>query len=370
MVKVLFLLGTRPEAIKLAPVIKAFNESAIFDTKICSTSQHREMLDQVLAFFQINVDFDLNLMRPNQTLAGLTAEIVSQVSSVLKTVEPDWLVVQGDTTTALAGAMAGFYEKVKVVHVEAGLRSFDMQSPFPEEMNRVIISKLASCHFCPTEKSMRNLLLEGITNNVYCVGNTVVDAVVEGVKVIQHSDQSVYFSFFKNIDFAKKIILVTCHRRESFGEPFKEICEALRQLVEHRSEYQIVYPVHLNPNIRTVAMQYLQHPSIKLLEPLSYPFLLWLMSKSTIILTDSGGIQEEAPSLKKPVLVLRSVTERTEGIEAGTAILVGTDKQKIVEESILLLDNEIHYNSMISKSNPYGDGHAAIRMLETMKKIS
>lgn len=370
MVRILIVIGTRPEAIKMAPVIRALKASGAFDVKVCSTSQHKEMLNQVLQFFQVEADFDLDVMEPNQTLPSLTSKIILQLAQSLKQYRPDWMLVQGDTTTAMAAAMAGFYEKIKVAHVEAGLRSFNMDAPFPEEMNRVVISKLASCHFCPTETAVKHLRNEGIVKNVYQVGNTVIDSVVEGVRIIDASDQQAYRTFFKNLDFQKKIILVTCHRRESFGEPFENICSALLEIVKQEEDALIIYPVHLNPNILLKAKQYLVHPRIHIIAPLAYPYLLWLMNKSTLVLTDSGGIQEEAPSLHKPVLVLREITERTEGIAAGTAILVGTQMKKIVDNTLLLLRDTSAYNRMSFSSNPYGDGQASQRIALILEKIS
>ncbi len=370
MIKILVIVGTRPEAIKLAPLVKRLLLSALIEVRICSTGQHREMLDQVFDFFQIKVDYDLNLMKPNQSLCDLTAGIILQTSSVIRSYHPDWVLVQGDTTTAMAGALSAFYEKVKVAHVEAGLRSHNLYSPYPEEMNRLVISKIATCHFCPTQGALKNLLLEGITNQVYHVGNSIVDATLAGIEKIKSMDQGIFTNFFSGIDFSKKIILVTCHRRESFGDPFIEICKALVTLANTSAAYQVVYPVHLNPNIHGVAKKLLLHHGIKLLDPISYPQLLWLMSKSKIILTDSGGIQEEAPSFHKPVLVLRNVTERMEGIEAGTALLVGVQSEKIVEESIKLLEGASHYQSMIGHSNPYGDGLASQRMVQLLEQLS
>ncbi len=370
MIKILFLLGTRPEAIKLAPVIQEFQTHPEFDVKVGVTGQHREMLDQVMQFFKIKSDYDLNIMEPNQTLPDITAKIIRLVSTdILTHFKPDWVIVQGDTTTAMAGALAAFYGKVKIAHVEAGLRSNNMQSPYPEEMNRVVISKLAECHLCPTDMAVENLHHEGITNGVYNVGNTVIDALLLGLKIIENADQQQYFDFFKSIDFSRKIILVTCHRRESFGEPFENICKALVEIADTSSEFQIVYPVHLNPNIQKNAQRYLSHHrGIILMDPLPYDFLLWLMSKSYIILTDSGGIQEEAPTLNKPVLVLRDFTERMEGIDSGTAILVGTDKEKIVQQALSLLVNSEHYDQMANKVNPYGDGNTSKRIAKILKE--
>lgn len=364
------MIGTRPEAIKLAPLVNELRASSFFETKVCITSQHKEMLTQVLNFFKLKVDYDLQVMMPNQTLPALTAKILTLLSDVLKEFRPEWVVVQGDTTTAMAGAMAAFYERIKIAHVEAGLRSHNLQSPFPEEMNRIVISHIANYHFCPTDKAVEHLKAEGLTQNVYNIGNTVIDAALTGIEQIQKEDQQNYLSHFSGVDFSKKIILVTCHRRESFGAPFVEICKALLELVNSNPNYRVVYPVHLNPNIQAVAHQLLNHPSITLMEPLSYPQLLWLLDKCTIVLTDSGGIQEEAPSFKKPVLVLREVTERTEGVEAGNALLVGSDRQKIVAETIRVLENADHYRSMTARANPYGDGHAAERIVKIIQENS
>jgi UDP-N-acetylglucosamine 2-epimerase (non-hydrolysing) len=370
MIKVLFLLGTRPEAIKLAPLIRYFRQCNHFEVKVCSTAQHREMLDQVLGFFQVTTDFDLNVMQPNQSLPDLTAKIIQSFSEmVLSQFKPDWLFVQGDTTTALAGAIAGFYQRVKIGHVEAGLRSQNMDSPFPEEMNRVIISRIAHSHFCPTPRSVQNLALEGIVKNVFQVGNTVIDALLLGKNIMQQTDRD-YSTLFPNVDFSKKVILVTCHRRENFGAPFSSICRALRRIVDENVDCLIVYPVHLNPNILNQARAQLQHPRIHLVDPLSYPELLWLLDKSFLVLTDSGGIQEEAPSFNKPVIVLRDVTERAESIDAGTAILAGTSTQKIFDESMRLLTDKEHYLRMTAIANPYGDGKATQRIAGIVKGLS
>jgi len=369
MIKVLVLVGTRPEAIKMAPIIKELKSSAEYEVTVCSTSQHKEMLQQVFDFFGITSDFDLQVMEANQSLSSLTSKIITQLTDVLTQVKPEWIIVQGDTTTAMAGALAAFYQKIKIAHVEAGLRSHDLYSPFPEEMNRAVISKIATCHFCPTERAVNNLKRENITTNVFNVGNTVVDSVLEGISIIQKGFDSEYVSFFDKIDFEKKIILVTCHRRESFGEPFVNICKALVEIVNSLPDFIIVYPVHLNPNILTNAKRYLVHPRIYLIEPLSYPHLLWFLNKSELVLTDSGGIQEEAPSLNKPVLVLREVTERMEGVDAGTAILVGTDTQRIVRETLQLISDSKQYKKIAHASNPYGDGKTAQRIASILKEL-
>lgn len=368
MKKILFLFGTRPEAIKMAPLIDCFSNDSNFEVKVGVTAQHREMLDQVLSFFSIKVDYDLNIMKPNQTLHQLTADLISRITNEILLKESfDYVFVQGDTTTVLASSLAAFYQKIKIIHIEAGLRSGDMHSPFPEEMNRVLTSKLASYHFCPTETSRDNLFKENITENVFVVGNTVIDALFKGLSKIRETSEESLLEQFKNIDFDKKVILVTCHRRENFGKPFEAICDSLLEIAaSHSDSVEIVYPVHLNPNIKEIAHQKLIAHNIKLIAPLDYPELIWMMNKSTIILTDSGGIQEEAPSLGKPVLVLRDVTERTEGVDAGTAVLVGSNKEKIVAETLRLLNDSDYYSSISKASNPYGDGTTSAKILNLL----
>lgn len=365
--KILFLFGTRPEAIKMAPLIKAFSTDERFKVKVGITAQHREMLDQVLTFFSIKADFDLDVMMPNQTLHGLTATLVERITKEILLKEPfDLVFVQGDTTTVLAASLAAFYQKIKIAHIEAGLRSHDMYSPFPEEMNRVLTSKMAALHFCPTQNSEDNLKAENITDNVYIVGNTVIDALFLGLEKIK-SHEAVIAKNFEHIDFTKKIILVTCHRRENFGEPFENICNALLEIADIFSDsVQIVYPVHPNPNVKQIAYDMLKRSNIKLVHPLDYHELIWMMDKSTVILTDSGGIQEEAPSLGKPVLVMREVTERTEGVDAGTAILVGSDKEKIVGHTTKLLTNADYYKQIATAVNPYGDGTTSYKIKDVV----
>jgi len=368
MKKVLFLFGTRPEAIKMAPLIDCFSSDQNYDVKVGVTAQHREMLDQVLSFFDIKVDYDLNIMKPNQTLHQLTADLVSEITNrILLKEHFDLVFVQGDTTTVLAASLAAFYQKIKIVHIEAGLRSHDMLSPFPEEMNRVLTSRLASYHFCPTANSKQNLLAENTTNNVFVVGNTVIDALFKGLEKIASADENL-LTKYSRIDFSKKIILVTCHRRENFGKPFEDISDALLEIAASHPESVIVYPVHLNPNIKEIAYQKLIANNIELIPPLDYPELIWMMNKSNIILTDSGGIQEEAPSLGKPVLVMRTVTERTEGVDAGTAVLVGSDRQKIVSETFKLLTDSEYYSEIATASNPYGDGKASEKIKEILSE--
>ena len=358
MKKILFLFGTRPEAIKMAPLVKTFCLDSNFIVKVGVTAQHREMLDQVLDFFKINVDYDLNIMKPNQSLHELTSSLILKITEdILSKEDFDYVFVQGDTTTVLAGALASFYKKIKVIHIEAGLRSHDIYSPFPEEMNRILTSKIAHIHFCPTQTAADNLNREDLKNNVFVVGNTVIDALLLGLDEIKNSSENNLINKYSNIDFDKKIMLVTCHRRENFGEPFEEICNALLEISDlFRETIQIVYPVHLNPNIMKIAHAKLTRENIKLISPLDYPDLIWMMNRSNIILTDSGGIQEEAPSLGKPVLVLREITERMEGVDAGTAILVGSDKEKIKSETIKLLTDDSYYLKISKANNPYGDG--------------
>ncbi len=367
MKKILFLLGTRPEAIKLAPLISAFQLDHSFDVRVCITGQHKEMLSQVISFFNINVDFDLNLMQENQSQVNLISKGIVEVEKVLDQFTPDLVFVQGDTTTVLIGSLVSFLKKVKVAHIEAGLRSFDKQSPFPEEMNRVLTSKLADYHFAPTARAKKNLENESISDHVYEVGNTVVDALnLALARLVNHDDA--YHSKFSSLDLTKRILLVTCHRRESFGKPFEQICSALIDIADRFEDVRIVYPVHLNPNIKEVASQMLKHDRIFLIPPVDYPELVWLMMKSCFILTDSGGIQEEAPTLKKPVLILRNLTERTEGVNAGTARLIGTNRTTIVEQTSLLLEDHKVYNSMIADVNPYGDGMTSEKILNIIKK--
>jgi len=369
--KILFFFGTRPEAIKLAPLIKEFRKHRrTFDIQVAVSAQHREMLDQVLAFFDIRPDFDLNIMKPGQNLSEITTKAMQGIRQVIMSFKPEWLVVQGDTTTTVAGALAAFYEGVKVAHVEAGLRSFNKQAPFPEEVNRVLTTHLADLHFAPTLRAKENLLREGIPEGrIHVVGNTSIDALILCLKKLngRKFDQ---FESFNSINFEKKIILVTGHRRESFGEPFEQICFALREIAQ-REDVEIVYPVHLNPNVRKPVFKILKKlPNIHLIEPLDYPSFVWLMNKSYLILTDSGGVQEEAPSLGKPVLVMREVTERTEGVDAGTAKIVGTERGKIVLETMKLLKNRSEYERMAKAGNPYGDGKASGRIVSILKRLT
>jgi UDP-N-acetylglucosamine 2-epimerase (non-hydrolysing) len=369
--KILFFFGTRPEAVKLAPLIKEFRKHRrTFDIQVAVSAQHREMLDQVLAFFDIRPDFDLNIMRPGQNLSGITTKAMQGIRQVILSFKPEWLVVQGDTTTTFAGALAAFYEGIKVAHVEAGLRSFNKQAPFPEEVNRVLTTHLADLHFAPTPRAKESLLREGIPKErIHVVGNTSIDALFLCLGKLS-SKRFDKFEPFKFVDFAKKIILVTGHRRESFGAPFEDICLALKEIAQQK-DVGIVYPVHLNPNVRKPVFKILKNlPNIHLIEPLDYPSFVWLMNKSYLILTDSGGVQEEAPSLGKPVLVMREVTERTEGVDAGTAKIVGTERGKIVLETMKLLKNRSEYERMAKAGNPYGDGKASGRIVSILKRLT
>lgn len=364
MKKLLFVFGTRPEAIKLAPLVRyCEGQGDRFEVRVCVTAQHREMLDDVLRFFAVEPHYDLNLMKPNQTLFDITINGLQGLKGVLEAYRPDSIVVQGDTTTALVGALAGFYTRSSVSHIEAGLRSGNKYSPYPEEMNRVLTGHLADFHFAPTDLAARNLSREGITENVWVVGNTVIDALFLGLSIIEETRADEFQREFNYIDFSKKIVLITCHRRESFGKPLEDIFLALRELAERYREIEFIYPVHLNPNVREPAMRLLGgQGNIHLLKPLSYAQLIWIMDKSYFALTDSGGIQEEAPSLGKPVLVMRQVTERQEGIDAGTARLVGTDRDVIVREAARLVEDQDCYLRMARAINPYGDGKACARI--------
>lgn len=362
----LLIFGTRPEAIKLAPLAETLKE--IGEVRICVTGQHREMLDQVLDFFSIRPDYDLNIMKKNQGLFAVTATSLLLMEKVIEDARPDVIIVQGDTTTALAGALAGFYKQVDVAHIEAGLRSFNKYSPFPEEINRSLVGRLADYHFVPTEKARKNLLDENIDKkDIFVVGNTVIDALLQGIEIIKGNNAK-YARHFGFLDPSKKLILVTGHRRESFGRPFGRICRALKEIA--KEDVEIIYPVHLNPHVTGSVYPILgKVGNIHLTEPVDYPSLIWLMNRSYLVITDSGGIQEEAPSLGKPVLVMRDVTERTEGIKAGTALLVGTDPKKIVESARELLHDRRAYEKMAKRRNPYGDGTASARIRDVFKKI-
>jgi UDP-N-acetylglucosamine 2-epimerase (non-hydrolysing) len=355
-------VGTRPEAIKMAPVISALKSQPWADVRVLATAQHRDMLDQVLNFFNIEPDIDLNIMRPNQTLTTLTARLLLDMDDVLLDEKPDVVLVQGDTTTVMAVALACFYHRIPIGHVEAGLRTWDMQNPFPEEANRVIAGKLARWHFAPTEGSKQNLLREGVPDaNIIVTGNTGIDALL----ITAAKDLVVGLA----LDTSKRLVLVTSHRRENFGEPFLNICIALRTLAERNSDIQILYPVHPNPNVKDVAYEVLGRTrNIILCEPLDYAPFVAAMKKAYLIISDSGGVQEEAPALGKPVLVLREETERPEAVEMGVVKLVGANCDRILKEAQCLLDDSATYQTMARGVSPYGDGHAAERIVKVLRE--
>jgi UDP-N-acetylglucosamine 2-epimerase (non-hydrolysing) len=360
--KILLVFGTRPEAIKLCPVIRSLREHpARFDVKVCVTAQHREMLDQVLEAFGVTPDYDLDLMLPGQTLFQSTSRILAGLEKVLGTERPAMVIVQGDTTTTLCGALAAFYLRAPVAHVEAGLRTGDLRQPFPEEMNRVLTSHLADLHFAATDQAAENLRREGVAPATISVtGNTGIDAVLYIRDALERG--AVRGRDWTELDRAKKLIVVTAHRRESFGAGFERICRALATLAD-REDVQIVYPVHPNPNVQDPVQRYLaRHPNIRLIEPQSYVPFVDLMRRAYLLITDSGGIQEEGPSLGKPILVLREKTERPEAVLAGTVKLVGTDEARVVGEATELLENRAAYEAMARVHNPYGDGQASPRI--------
>lgn len=368
--KILFIFGTRPEAIKMAPLVKACQEEPSFDTKICITSQHREMLDQVMDFFDLTADYDLNLMRPGQNLFGLTALIINNLKEILDEAQPDYIFVHGDTTTSMTAALCGFYADVKVGHVEAGLRTFDKKAPFPEEINRQITGRIADYHFSPTPLSKTNLLKENIAEDqILVTGNTVIDALHLSLEKIKTKGEDAFAHLKAQIDFSKRIVLITGHRRENHGQGIINICEALKEIAEDQT-IELVYPVHLNPKVLGPVHELLADiPNIKLIEPLPYEAFVWLMNEAYLVITDSGGIQEEAPALGKPVLVMRETTERPEAVDAGTVILVGTNKEKIITEARQLLNDNEKYKLMSQLHNPYGDGKASARIVEFIKQI-
>lgn len=365
-IKILLCFGTRPEAIKMAPLYYELKKHAIFEVKVCVTAQHREMLDQVVHFFEMVPDYDLDIMQPNQTLNGLSAQILSKMDAVLNDAKPDLVLVHGDTTTSAMVALAAFHRGIKVGHVEAGLRTYNKQSPFPEELNRQLTGRLADFHFAPTLKASQNLLNEGVKNTAIVVtGNTVVDALYLAIaKLAQGFTNESIENLQDNIDFNKKVILVTGHRRESFGKGFENVCKAILELAKNK-EVVVVYPVHLNPNVQETVYKMLSGiENIHLIEPLDYPSFVWLMSKSALIISDSGGIQEEAPSFNIPVLVTRETTERDEGIKAGFSYLVGTDTAKIVHKANKLLESKL---ALETQPNPYGDGKACEKIVNFIK---
>ena len=355
----------------MAPLVNQFVADHRFETKVCVTGQHREMLDQVLCFFDITPDYDLSLMKPNQNLYNLTGEVIAGLKPILESFKPDFVYVHGDTTTTMAASIAGFYSGAKVCHVEAGLRTNNMLSPFPEEMNRQVAGRVATYHFAPTITSQENLLKENVAEeNILVTGNTVIDALLESSNRVENLENEEIIVLKKSLDFSKRIILVTGHRRENHGQGFINICAALKKIAVNNPDVEIVYPVHLNPNVLKPVNKLLGDvENIYLVNPLSYPSFVWLMNQSYLIITDSGGVQEEAPSLGKPVLVMRDTTERPEAVDAGTVILVGTNINKIVKETQELLDDSKKYESMSSLHNPYGDGRACQRIIEFISNL-
>ena len=365
--KISFVVGTRPEVIKLAPVIVAARNVGLLETHVCSTAQHRELLDQALSVFGIVPDADLNLMQPRQSLSDLTARALSRMDEYLKKLRPDLVVVQGDTTTVFAAAVAAFYNRIPVAHVEAGLRTWKMYSPYPEEMNRVLTSRLTSLHFAPTQLSKRNLLNEGALSTIYVTGNPVVDALnMIGEKVESRVAANIPKNFGE--ENGRPFVLITGHRRESFGAGFESICRAISELARKFGDIEFVYPVHLNPNVREPVFALLKNlKNVALIEPLNYLDFVFLMKRCKFLLSDSGGVQEEAPSFRKPVLVMRESTERPEAVLAGTSRLVGTDKERIVSEASRLLQDRAHYERMSNGVNPFGDGKASDRIVQAIR---
>lgn len=376
--RVLCVFGTRPEAIKMALLSKALHEHPDFDAEICVTAQHRTMLDQVLAIFDVKPRFDLDLMKDNQALSDITSRILTGVTAVVRDWRPDWLLVQGDTTTAFTAALAAFYERVSIGHVEAGLRTGFKYSPWPEEMNRQLVGRLADLHLSPTERAKRALLAENVAaDRIHVTGNTVVDALLWVSQKLDHDHarRQELDERFAFLDPKRRLILITGHRRESFGKPFEDMCNAFVDIVRAKADVEIVYPVHLNPNVQAPVKTILAgapedlRRRIHLIEPIEYLPFVYLMKRCHFIVTDSGGVQEEAPSLAKPCLVTRNDTERPEAVEAGTAKLIGPDRERIVTESLRLLDDEVHYHSMSRAHNPYGDGKANDRIIEILKSV-
>lgn len=365
--KVLVVFGTRPEAIKMAPVVKACKARPELEVKVCVTAQHRQMLDQVMEIFGLAADFDLNVMAPNQTLGDVTCKVLKGMEGVFAQWKPDMILVQGDTTTVMAAALAAFYQKIAIGHVEAGLRTGNLYSPWPEEANRLLAGCLATQHYAPTPRSSENLLKENKDpSTVFITGNTVIDALYEAVKIMD-ADAALLEKLaaqFPFLDPTKRLVLVTGHRRENFGDGFINICNAIAR-VAARKDVQVVYPMHMNPNVRKPVTEILGNlDNVHLIEPLDYLSFLYMMRKSYLIMTDSGGVQEEAPSLGKPVIVMRDTTERPEAVDAGTVLLVGTETDAMASAAERLLDDAAFYDKMAHAVNPYGDGKAAVRIAE------
>ena len=369
--KILLIFGTRPEAIKMAPLVKEFQKHPdVFETKVCVTAQHREMLDQVLDFFNISPDYDLDLMKPNQNLYSLTADIITSLKPILEEFKPDYVFVHGDTTTTMAASLAAFYSGAKVCHVEAGLRTNNKLSPFPEEINRQITGRICDYHFAPTETSKENLLKENISeDSILVTGNTVIDALIKSVEKVNENPSQLIQDLSKQIG-NQEVVLVTGHRRENHGGGFERICKALKRIAKDDTNRLIIYPVHLNPKVQEPVNRILSGVNnVILIDPLAYQDFIWLMNRSKIIITDSGGVQEEAPSLGKPVLVMRDTTERPEAVEAGTVLLVGTNEELIVSKTLDLLNNTENFEKMSKLHNPYGDGRASKRIVNFIKNI-
>ena len=364
-IKVMTIFGTRPEAIKMAPLVNELKQDTDIEDIVCVTAQHRQMLDQVLDIFGIVPDYDLNVMKDRQTLPQITSSVLQGIVDVIEKANPDMILVHGDTTTTFAGALAGFYSKVKIGHVEAGLRTYDKYSPFPEEMNRKLVGSMADLHFCPTENNKNNLLKENIPGDgIYITGNTVIDA----LKTTVSDSYEFETPELKEIDFSKKVILLTAHRRENLGEPMENIFRAVKKIAQEYKDVEIVYPVHLNPLVREPANRILgEAKNVHLIEPLAVQELHNLMDRSYLVMTDSGGLQEEAPALGKPVLVLRQETERPEAVNAGTVKMAGTDEEEIYKLAKMLLDDKCEYEKMNRAANPYGDGKASSRIVQAIK---
>lgn len=371
--KALFIVGTRPEVIKLAPVIRECQKRPEIETLVCSTGQHRQMLDQAFSSFCIVPDIDLDLMTANQTLTSLSATVLTALGAVLDDTKPDAVIVQGDTTTAMIGALSSFYHKIPIVHVEAGLRTWDRFNPFPEEVNRAIIDQIAEYCMAPTSESESNLITAGVeSERIWVTGNTAVDAILTTAERVSKNPvpDSIPVAVADAINDGAKVIVVTGHRRESFGKDFESICSALKRISNENPQVHIVYPVHLNPNVREPVFRILGNVAgVHLIDPLPYAEFVWLLANSYVVLTDSGGIQEEVPSLNKPVLVMRNVTERPEGVEAGCAELVGVEEIEIVQAVNNLLNDENLYSEMSSVPNPYGDGRASQRIVDVIAEI-